>query len=895
VPADNATNTAVGDNVVLTFSEAVLAGTGSITIVNAADATDTRTIAVTDAGQVTVSGTTVTINPTADLKAGVAYYVNMPATAFVDAAGNAYAGITGTTALNFTVTAAAVAVTGTTYTLTTGLDSVPGTASDDLILADNAIMQASDVIVGGLGTDTLSYTDGSTTGVSMPVANVSGVEVYNIRNVNTAAGVNESSTVTWSAVAAAGGTQTIGGMTITTAAIVGGETAANIAIVAAGGVVAGTTITTAPTAWTVGAAAGNGNVFTSTTLAQNVADLAATGTFTGATAAGPTSVVAAQGRSGAINTVVATSFAGATDFNSTTSTGNVNFTALAAGQKVGISGNAAVINGDVGVGYGATVTAGVINVSGGTTRGTITETGAGITSNTINSTGAANTLTNVVLSGGSNVALTVNAATNLTTGNITGFSAAGTTATITVAGAAASVNLGTIEAATVKTITATGMTAGGVTATLNANTVFNFSGGAGNDVITLGGVALVTGAMVDAGAGTADRLIVTVDAEVTTATAPFIKNFEVVQANTGVTVDVSQLSAFNTITGVRVNDSVNGGAVTINGITATQAANVAIIAASNAVGAITLGLTGATTGGQIDTVNATLTTTSSQVSNLTGMSLVGVEKLTLTGSNTVAATTGAVTFETTAATSLDSIVLTNAGINTITIAAGQTATNLNVDASASIGNTTIAAGLYATATGATLKGGSGNDIIIGSANGDSINGGAGNDVLTGTAVTLANITAGTALAVGSVAVAVPAAVAADTFTGGAGLDVFAVGVGAIGTMSTITDLNLGTAIVGGGVDRIVTDSTNGTAVSVVVFSAAQQTVITNSATFAAALDAAIAAFGAVANVASTFTYGADTYFVLNDIAATTTFTATDLVIKITGVAGTLDASDITTL
>ncbi len=75
-----------------------------------------------------------------------------------------------------------------------------------------------------------------------------------------AAATVETAVVTWKAFAGAG-TQTIGGMTITAT---GAFTDAQVATVAAGGTVAGLTITTAPTAWTVGAAVGATNVFTST-------------------------------------------------------------------------------------------------------------------------------------------------------------------------------------------------------------------------------------------------------------------------------------------------------------------------------------------------------------------------------------------------------------------------------------------------------------------------------------------------------------------------------------------------------------------------------------------------------------------------------------------------------
>ena len=89
-PADNALGVPVGADIVLNFSEAVRAGTGSITITDGAG--DTRTIAVGDASQVTISGASLTINPAADLKAGTAYDVIVPAGALLDTAGNAFVG-----------------------------------------------------------------------------------------------------------------------------------------------------------------------------------------------------------------------------------------------------------------------------------------------------------------------------------------------------------------------------------------------------------------------------------------------------------------------------------------------------------------------------------------------------------------------------------------------------------------------------------------------------------------------------------------------------------------------------------------------------------------------------------------------------------------------------------
>ncbi|QHO76158.1 hypothetical protein ACH79_29685 [Bradyrhizobium sp. CCBAU 051011] len=101
-PADNATGVATGSNIVLTFDEAVAAGTGNIVISNGAG--DTRTIAINDASQVTISGNTVTINPAADLAAGGAYDVTLAAGVITDIAGNAFGGIA-QNALDFTVAA----------------------------------------------------------------------------------------------------------------------------------------------------------------------------------------------------------------------------------------------------------------------------------------------------------------------------------------------------------------------------------------------------------------------------------------------------------------------------------------------------------------------------------------------------------------------------------------------------------------------------------------------------------------------------------------------------------------------------------------------------------------------------------------------------------------------
>lgn len=85
-PEDGATEVPIGSDIVLTFSEDVIAGSGSITIRNGSDE---RTIDVTDTSQVSIDGNQVTIDPSDDLNGSSAYRVQIESGAFTDSAGNA--------------------------------------------------------------------------------------------------------------------------------------------------------------------------------------------------------------------------------------------------------------------------------------------------------------------------------------------------------------------------------------------------------------------------------------------------------------------------------------------------------------------------------------------------------------------------------------------------------------------------------------------------------------------------------------------------------------------------------------------------------------------------------------------------------------------------------------
>ncbi|SVE13446.1 uncharacterized protein METZ01_LOCUS466300, partial [marine metagenome] len=101
-PADGATGVSLTANLVLTFSENVSVGSGNITIKKSSDNSTVTTISADDSSAVSISGSTVTINPNSNFSLGLSYYVNIDAGAFKDGANNNYGGISDATTWNFT-------------------------------------------------------------------------------------------------------------------------------------------------------------------------------------------------------------------------------------------------------------------------------------------------------------------------------------------------------------------------------------------------------------------------------------------------------------------------------------------------------------------------------------------------------------------------------------------------------------------------------------------------------------------------------------------------------------------------------------------------------------------------------------------------------------------------
>jgi len=118
-PATLATGVAIDANIVLTFSEAVSAEEGQITIIKFTDKTVFEVIRVGDSSKVSMNGAVVTINPAGTFAYNTRYAVLVDSTAFDSVADDqSFGGIQSEGTLNLT-TLAAPATTTTTIAATT--------------------------------------------------------------------------------------------------------------------------------------------------------------------------------------------------------------------------------------------------------------------------------------------------------------------------------------------------------------------------------------------------------------------------------------------------------------------------------------------------------------------------------------------------------------------------------------------------------------------------------------------------------------------------------------------------------------------------------------------------------------------------------------------------------
>jgi hypothetical protein len=160
-PPDDSIDVFPNTDLVITFDDNVLPGSGSIIIKETAGDGEFDSISVNSL-DVSFDGAVVTINPFNDLDNSTGYYIEIPAGAIKDAANNSFAGITGKTAWNFVTADPQATITFTQE----GFDAETDLATTGTLIAAVNLGTATDATLNGItfsGNTTGSVTAGGVT------------------------------------------------------------------------------------------------------------------------------------------------------------------------------------------------------------------------------------------------------------------------------------------------------------------------------------------------------------------------------------------------------------------------------------------------------------------------------------------------------------------------------------------------------------------------------------------------------------------------------------------------------------------------------------------------------------------------------------------------------------
>jgi methionine-rich copper-binding protein CopC len=150
-PADGATGVAVSSNLTLTFNEAVQLGSGTITL-RRADGLLVEQFDAATSTRLTVQGSTLTLDPSADLTGATGYYLELTPGSVKDLAGNAFIGSSSYDFSTQRVGTDAAAPLATKWLPSDGAKAVP--VGSNLSLTFNELIQRS------TGAITLKTADG---------------------------------------------------------------------------------------------------------------------------------------------------------------------------------------------------------------------------------------------------------------------------------------------------------------------------------------------------------------------------------------------------------------------------------------------------------------------------------------------------------------------------------------------------------------------------------------------------------------------------------------------------------------------------------------------------------------------------------------------------------------
>jgi len=527
-----------------------------------------------------------------------------------------------------------------------------------------------------------------------------------------------------------------------------------------------------------------------------------------------------------------------------------------------------------------------------TNMGTIA--GAGVT---INADGAAVTTINLASSGtvaaGTDSDITLASTGTETTVNVTGTGDLALTTAASVVTLGASGFTGNLTYVSGATTAATSITtsSGNDTVTATAAVNYTIDLGAGNDTLTTADAAgeLTTSDSIKGGDGT-DTLA--------------ISAAEAAALDDGDTADAAVLAKVTGFEQLRITDGL-GASLALNNLGYNSIQVTTALAADSTITGVTSGftfesrldanaandyiitMTGATGAGtSSDTINlklnadlATNDTMRTISFDLAGINIVNIEandRDTSTNPDTDANGEEGYTVDLAAQTAANSANITTINVTgaqqvAYTVNAATTAL-ATYDASAATGEQEFTGTAFAGTQGVTVKGGSKADTLIGTNLADVIDGGAGNDAITG-------------------------GVGADVLTGGAGTDTFtfantATGLPSATVFDTIADFAKGTDVIDG--PGALTISVSGTASAgtaaisaegIATFNVADDTLAEKLVAVAAGVEVATAT---TANDIAIFEHGSDSYIFITD--ATAGLSATDVLIKLTGVTGLTDST-----
>jgi len=726
-------------------------------------------------------------------------------------------------------------VPGTTYTLTTGVDIVPGTANNDVINAVEMVSATGatvptwttgDAITGGAGTDTLNITQ--TAAVTMPLGvTVSGVERINVLSATTGTDINTSSFSGVEALSVTAPGAVTARAAATTAITVTDATQAGNAIAVNGGstvtVTGSASVASAGTGGTVTvgattAAAGAVTIIENVTSTNVTDGTVATGgaiSVTGGTAVSVTQNI--SGKSVATENALVSAVGGAVTITGTVDTTSVTVNQTAAvaafkSQTVGVHGitDGAVTITDVTQAAGTAdriATVSLANYGNSTVTSsalsTLNLTGGSVASGalTLDIQSATTPVTTLALNlnGGSFGAIGGTHAAAQTTLNVAGATAASTLANFTSVGVTALTVSGdkavtfTSNAGLSALTSVTSTNSAGVTLGSAIGTGVTFTGGAGadsiilsnsfakaitmgggNDTVTYGGAAAVGKGSVVAGDGNDTIVMTGAQAETASASATFnntFSGFETLQVTASANNQIINLAGINGVNNVVGRGVAAGEVQTLNGFQAN--------------GTLTLdqAASGANSGYTVNITNANLTTDvfnvrlSNDDAARTFGTVTAADIETINISTIDAGTTTALT-----AATVDSLTLVATAATTVNIS-GNNGLNLT-----NAGNTAIT-----TFNASGVVGNSANDtaallavtfLSAKTTGSTTITGGAGDDVLTGVGAT-------DTISGGLGADRIDGGAGIDILTGGAGADTFVV-AGTAANRDTITDFTVGT-------------------------------------------------------------------------------------------------------